>query len=65
MTDFAKQVIVDNFAALPEPMQHRILRMLGVQTIDLIDTVAEHRLIMAARHVTSFMLRPQRPVSPG
>lgn len=65
MTDFAKQVIVDNFATLDERMQQRTLHMLGIESIDLIDSVDPRRLTMIARHVTSYLLRPQRPVPTG
>lgn len=64
MTDFARQVIVDNFATLPEHFQERVLRMVGIQSIDLIDTVDPRRLTTVARHVTSYLLRPQRPDAP-
>lgn len=61
MTDFAKQVIVDNFPALPETMQNRVLRMMGINSIDQLDVVNPHRLMSVARHVTAYLLRPQRP----
>ena len=65
MTDFAKQVIVDNFAALPEMLQNRVLRMMGINSIDQIDTVDPRRLTAVAHQVTSYLLRPQRPVPPS
>ena len=65
MTDFAKQVIVDSFASLPQQMQQRVLRMIGIESIDLIDSVDPRRLNMVARQVTSYLLRPTRPDRPN